>query len=446
MIPRNPFARAVRYRDGLPVLPGAFPLVGHILMLYRNAPAALRAGRAELGPLFWIAAGPGMWIISCTGREALDVFKSKSFTSTHLQKISPLVAGQSLLSQDGEVHRRMRSAMNAPFVPRGLSAGVVGPMMAGAIAARVAAWADAGRVKILPDTREVALEIIFRMIGILPSDLSSWRAQYRELVLANLGIPFMLPGFPAHRAARAQRWINARFLEIIAAERLRGDTSTVIGALVHAKDDEGRALSDAELTDNLRLLVLGGHETMAATMAWLVIMLAGKPDLWDVLCEEARGAPAVPSSPEAARALPFAEALFRETVRMYPAFGMISRMALERVELSGHEIRPGAMVAVDLWGISHDPTLFEAPDEFNPSRWLGRSGPPSQVEISQFGAGAHFCLGYHLAWLETIQLAVALAREVSGRGLRLRLRGGRIPDPIFLPIEHPPPDTVVEIA
>jgi cytochrome P450 len=445
VIPRNPFARAVRYRDGLPVLPGAFPLVGHLPAFYRDAPAVLRAAHAELGPLFWLAAGPE-WVVSYTGREALDVFKNKSFTSSHLQKLSPLVAGRSLLSQDGDAHRRMRAAMNAPFVPRGLSAGVVGPMTASAISARVAAWVNTGRVEILQETREVALEIIFRMIGIVPGDLPSWRAQYRELVLANLQIPVMLPGFPAYRAARAQRWINARFLEIIEAVRRSGDTGTVVGALVHAKDDEGRAMSDAELTDNLRLLVLGGHETMASTMAWLVITLAGEPRLWDALCEEARGAPAVPTSPEAARALLFAEALFRETVRMHPAFGVITRMAVERVELAGHAIRPGTRVGVDLWSLSHDPSLFDAPDEFRPSRWLGRSGPPTQLEISQFGAGPHFCLGYHLAWLETVQLAVALAHEASRRGRRPRLREGRIPKPIFLPLEHPPPGTVVEIA
>jgi cytochrome P450 family 117 subfamily A len=141
VIPRNPFARAVRYRDGLPVLPGAFPLVGHLPAFYRDAPAVLRAAHAELGPLFWLAAGPE-WVVSYTGREALDVFKNKSFTSSHLQKLSPLVAGRSLLSQDGDAHRRMRAAMNAPFVPRGLSAGVVGPMTASAISARVAAWVN----------------------------------------------------------------------------------------------------------------------------------------------------------------------------------------------------------------------------------------------------------------------------------------------------------------
>ena len=77
---------------------------------------------------------------------------------------------------------------------------------------------------------------------------------------------------------------------------------TLLHALMKATDDEGKPLTDAELVDNLRLLVLGGHETMSASIAWLVITLALRPDLWNELSEEAKGAKGAPRSPEEARA------------------------------------------------------------------------------------------------------------------------------------------------
>lgn len=445
MILLNPFARAVRYRDGLPVLPGAFPLLGHLPAVYKDAPALFRRARKELGPAFWVLAGPGMDLVSCAGTNAIDLFRNKAFTSEHLKELSPLVAAGTLLAQDGAAHRHMRAAMNGPFAPRALSAKAVGPMAASVIQERVARWVNEKRITILAETRELALEIIFRMIGVAPEDLAGWREHYGELLLANLGIPFMFPGSPAFRAARAKRWLDARFQAMIDAARAAPTSETLVHALTLAKDDEGKPLTDQELVDNLRLLVLGGHETMAATLAWMVIMLGLRTDLWDALSAEVNVA-SVPVSPQEARAFPFAEALFRETVRSYPPFGIITRKAVDDFELYGHRIRKGTLVGVDLWSISHDPELFDDPDTFLPSRWLGRSEPPSSREIVQFGAGPHFCLGYHLAWLESVQLAVALARELGQRGLRPRLHHDHAPAAIFLPVIHPAPKTKIEFV
>jgi cytochrome P450 monooxygenase len=439
----NPFNRSIRERAGLPVLPGAFPLVGHIPAFYRRLPETIGWALRELGPVFWITPGSGMWIVVCSGPEALEIFRSKAFDSSHLGAISPLVAGQSVLAQDGGAHRHLRSALTGPFLPRGLGAGAVGSMMARALADLAAGWVERGEARVLPEVQDATLAIIFRMIGVDPADLAAWRVQYRDLLLANYGSKLMFPGSPAWRAARAGRWIDARFQEIIAAARAEPDPATLLGVLVRAQDEDGQALTDAELLDNLRLLVLGGHETISSTLAWMAITLAGRPDLWDALAAEVGDDAEIPTTPQAARAFPFAEALFRETVRMYPPFGLITRKAVEPYTLHGRVIPAGTVVGVGLWGLAHDAAVFPDPDEYRPSRWLGRSGPPTSLEISQFGAGPHFCLGYHLAWLEAVEFAVALAREAKRRGRRPGLRGGRIPEPIYLPTERPPAKTVI---
>ena len=85
--------------------------------------------------------------------------------------------------------------------------------------------------------------------------------------------------------------------------------------------------------------------------------------------------------------------------------------------------------------------MFTSPDEFRPARWLER-GPPAQLEIVQFGMGPHFCIGYHLAWLEAVQFAVALVRTAERHKLRPRLLGPE-PKPVYLPTEHPPARTRV---
>ena len=299
-------------------------------------------------------------------------------------------------------------------------------------------------MRVLPEIQEAALEIILRAIGVDPASLPEWRSRYRALLLANLGNGPRFPGSPAWRAARARAWIDARLLENVARVRSAPDDG-LLSALVAGRDDEGRPLGDQALADNLRLLVLGGHETISSTMAWIVITLGCRPDLWSALRDEVGLAAEVPETPMAARAFPFAEALFRETVRMHPPFGLITRRCEEPFVLHGKTIPRGAVVGVDLWGASRDEAVFTDPEELRPSRWLGRTSPPTPLELCQFGAGAHFCLGYHLAWLEAVQLSVALARALGRAGKSPSLRGGHAPRPVFLPTERPPAGTVVRL-
>jgi cytochrome P450 len=170
--------------------------------------------------------------------------------------------------------------------------------------------------------------------------------------------------------------------------------------------------------------------------------LATRPDTWNALVAEARGAPDVPTTLDEARTLPFAEAVFRETVRLHPPFGVITRIAEEGAVVDGSTVAKDTIVASDLWSASRDPSVFTDPDAFRPERWLGRSASPGPLEIVQFGMGPHFCLGYHLAWLEGVQFAIALAKTADRSGVRPHLRGAE-PHPIYLPTEHPPSGTRV---
>ena len=72
--------------------------------------------------------------------------------------------------------------------------------------------------------------------------------------------------------------------------------------------------------------------------------------------------------------------------------------------------------------------------EIRPERWIGRAGGLTATEMVQFGGGPHFCLGYHLAWMEIVQFAVALGRHLPAHGPRLE---GAFPASRYLPLHHP---------
>jgi len=440
------FSRTHHVKDGLPVLPGRLPIVGHLLgfTLGRNPVDVMLEARERLGPLFWTDSGFGNWTLICTEPEVFEVLRNRVTTSAHFQDIVGVFVGKSLLGQDGPPHHHMRSALNSPFTPRGMTAARVGETTAEMIAAQLAGWSSDG-VAILEQTQKVTLDIIFRIMGIEADELDEWRKNYREFMLSGFAFPLDVPFSPRRRGLRARAWLDDKLRGIF---RGVGEDSapSFLKSIVQGRDDEGRGLTEQELLDNTRLLVLAGHETTASTMAWLAINVAQRPDLWDKLCEEARNGSDLPRTPQELKAYPFAEALFRETLRLYPPAPSTSRKTTDWITLCHHRIPPGTMVGVPVGVLGRHPALHEAPERFDPGRWLGRSGAPTPLELVPFGGGPHFCLGYNLAWMEVVQFAVAMARALDARGVRPRLANGPAPRQWYTPLGHPTATTRIEFA
>ena len=80
--------------------------------------------------------------------------------------------------------------------------------------------------------------------------------------------------------------------------------------------------------------------------------------------------------------------------------GAFLRMAAEDVEIGGVKIAKGDWLMINYVAANHDPAVFENPRKFDAARENNRH--------AAFGAGAHQCLGLHLARLEMRILFEAL--------------------------------------
>ncbi|MBL8685494.1 MAG: cytochrome P450 [Myxococcales bacterium] len=432
-------------RDGLPVAPGWLPGVGHVPALTYDMSWVCRAGDAR-GPLFWLQLGPGNWVIASIREEAFAVFRNRETSSGHLARDMSVLVGRSVLGVDGEAHRRMRGALNAPFTPRGLTAHKAGSLMAEVILPRVALWNGRPDIAICDETREFAVDVIFRMMGIEPHALATWRKAFETYSLALFPIPWDFPGSPYRRGSGAKRWIDGRLRAIADGERGQDPDRSLVSAMVNGRDEEGRGLDDEELIDNLRILVFAGHETTASTMAWAVLYLANDPARWKRLVDEALAADAPPTTPDALAKFPFAEGVFREALRLHPPVSFDSRLTVQPWSLFGREFPKGQVVGVALHELSRDAERYPNASQFVPERWLDRDKRPGPIETAQFGGGPHFCLGYHVAWLEAVLFLVAVAREFGARSMRPRIADGVFPKAVFMPLQRPPASARVQFV
>jgi cytochrome P450 len=457
----NPLSRSVERHLGFPVLPGRFPVLGHFPALTGALYELIREGERRLGPIFWIYITGDQMQLVCTTEEAFTIYRNKVTSSAMFDALSPQLVNGTLITLDGPPHQRLRSALNQPFTPRGLGAGGVGAVAAPHIEERVRAWARRGRIAALAETRELVLDIFFRIIGVEGADVPAWQRHYEELTLDLFPFRFNVPGSPIWRAARARAWLDPRLLELIEQARRDPEAGGLIAQLSRARSDAGEALSSAELVDNLRLLVFAGHETTASVMAWMLFVLAEQPEIFDRLREEACAGAGVPRSPEEMRRFPFAEGLFRETLRLYPPLCVDLRRVTGELTLEGQRIPEGVDITVCLGHLSRSPARYPDPDRLRPERWMDRKEPITPLETVQFGGGPHFCLGYHLAWMEVVQLGVALGRVLGEAGLRPRLAGGvgelvgmaglggraqRAPRGVTFPLLRPPRGARVSFA
>ncbi|MFE4832820.1 cytochrome P450 [Streptomyces sp. NPDC056672] len=158
------------------------------------------------------------------------------------------------------------------------------------------------------------------------------------------------------------------------------------------------------VVSTLHSVLMGGHGVPAAALTSVVWELARRPRLVDDLRDEADG--------PADGGTPLAEAVVRETLRLYPPAWLMTRTASTATTLGDWTLSPGDDVLLNPYLIHRDPRWWPRPDEFDPARWLdGRSAPgPAYLP---FGAGPRVCLGSALTMRQLTLTTSRLAHRFT---------------------------------
>ncbi|HMC53017.1 MAG TPA: cytochrome P450, partial [Acidimicrobiales bacterium] len=189
----------------------------------------------------------------------------------------------------------------------------------------------------------------------------------------------------------ASKAINEYFVRAIADHR-RQRGPGLLGQLVHANFD-GRSLTERELLGISELMLLGGLDTVTATLDCMVCYLARHPDRRRQLVE----------APEV---MPLA---VEELLRHQTPVTVVPRALLQDVTIGDVDLRAGERVTLVLGAANADEVEFGEPEEAvlarDPNRHLA------------FGGGHHLCLGAHLARLELTVALQELHRRIPDYGI-----------------------------
>ncbi len=340
---------------------------------------------------------------------------------TRFPYLGPLVGADSLLCLEGAPWQRHR-ALLAPPLHGKLVEGWRERIDAIA-AAEIDSW-PAGELPLRPRMQAVTLELIIELVfGI---EDGPRRDRFRELLPALLeavdspifGLPHfrralegrlgrLLPGNPVRRFIRIRERADAEIYAEI--ERRRASTTAgerrpdLLSMLLAARDEDGEALSDAELRDELVTMLTAGHETTATALAWTFERLVRHPAALDRLVAE------IDAGVETA----YLDAVIKESLRVRPVVFDTPRAVSERIELSDRVIPAGWWVAPIVPLVHGSSEIGADPQSFDPDRFLGPE-PPLRAWIP-FGGGKRRCIGSRLALLElrTVIPAVLRRRQLT---------------------------------
>jgi cytochrome P450 len=224
--------------------------------------------------------------------------------------------------------------------------------------------------------------------------------------------------FPTARnraAKRAERELNEVVMRIIRRGRAADDgAQDVLSRMMRAKDAEtGHQMSDQQLLDEIKSLVLAGHETTSLALSWGFALLARHPAAYARLAEEAQMVfgDRRPEAADLAR-LEYSRMVFLETLRLYPPVPAVTRNVLTATEIDGVRVEPGEMVGICPYVTHRHPEYWPEAERFDPERFssagLDRIEPYSYLP---FLLGRRACLGQHFAMLEGVLLLALIARR-----------------------------------
>jgi unspecific monooxygenase len=208
-----------------------------------------------------------------------------------------------------------------------------------------------------------------------------------------------------------------RIIAARAAADHPGEARDLFDLLREARDPEtGEGFSHAQLRDQVATMIVAGHETTAITLFWCLYLIANARDVQARIAAEVAGLDLGPEGAGAALGrLAYTRAVVSEALRLYPPAFTLVRRALAADRGGAVEIPAGAVVMISPWVLHRHRRLWDAPDAFDPGRFLPGAPTPPRFAYMPFGAGPRVCVGAQFALAEaTLVLAAMVQRFEVG--------------------------------
>ncbi|MCY0994376.1 cytochrome P450 [Nannocystis sp. ILAH1] len=387
---------------------------------------AMTRARDRYGDPFTLPLAHGKLVLTADPRLAREIFAIQDvelFDTFGTTTLVPLFGQHSLLLMAGEPHRRERKLLLPPFHGERMRA--FGDTMAEATRRSLAAIAPGQEFNALDLGLRISLEVIVRAVYGVEERALVERHTQAIVAMLDAALPIFMAAEAFQRAPLGLGpW--ARFLrrsddvDVLLYEQIDRvrphacERDDILSMMLSARYEDGSKMTDSDIRDELRTLLIAGHETTATTFAAALEELH-RPENAHVRARLQDELAAAPAAPEELAKLPFLGAVIDETLRLHPVVEMVLRRLRRPWRLGDYELPAGTSIGVALPLVHQRADLYPDPKRFDPQRMLVRK--PNASEFVPFGGGIRRCLG---AALSLYELRIALAVLLREATLALR--------------------------
>jgi cytochrome P450 len=451
--------------DAMPVAPAGEGLFGHNTAFRKDRMGTLRKIALSNEPMMRLRLPfPGIRAACANDPDIVQevlVENAKNFEKSDMLRFSLRnLAGEGLFTSNGELWKKQRKIMAPLFQPKALEA--YASDMVACAERTVAGWKDGEELELARETTRLTMGIAGKTL--FDADTFSEADEIGHALTIALawtgwvvGRPFAIGHVVTKRALEklAERTKGpARVALARGARRFQGPVALVgrrgrelaqaikfldehvqsmiderrtshglprqdlMSRLLAARDDEGRAMSDRQVRDEVLTLFVAGHETTATGLAWTLYEVCKNREIYAAMVREADAVGDAPTAADLPK-LDLCLRAFKEALRMYPPVYVFGRDSRHDVNIGGYDLPAPTNILTSPWVLHHSARLYPDPERFDPDRFLPvAEAARHRYAYLPFGAGPRICLGNHFAYLEAaLGLAVLLRRfefEVLG--------------------------------
>lgn len=344
--------------------------------------------------------------------------------SYHLRNIA-IIVGTGLFGSEGEHWQKNRRRVQPSFQPLAMKRFV--PMVVETLARLIVDEWDPATMVGTPflagrEMHRVTLAVMSRTLfsthlpvdvmdsfgQTLQASLQAMRNRNHALVQSPLWLPIAKNRELLACRDRVDTFVKAEVAKRLADER--PELQDILSDLVAVRDpDAGTGMSQAEIVDQAKSLLLAGYETTGVALSWALYLIAQHPEVASRLRDEVDATLAGRSPTwEDLPKLVYTGQVVQETLRLYPPVYSIVRQCNEDDEINGHKIRKGCLVIISIYGMHHSPAWGDDVHVFRPGRFSGTEWPKKY--FMPFSSGPHVCLGNNFTLLEMV-IAIAMIMQ-----------------------------------
>jgi cytochrome P450 len=334
--------------------------------------------------------------------------------------VRPVMGPSSVIVLTGPEHMRQRKLLLPPF--HGERMREYEETIVDATRKDMATWPLGAPMRLQERTRTITLEVILRAVfGVEAERMDALRSAIGGLLAPMSALRMVLfalrrPTFerPPGEIGRALARLDAVIYEELSRRRAQRDLAErtdILSLLMQARDEDGQAMTDGELRDELVTLLLAGHETTATSVAWAVERLVRHPDKLRRLVAEIDAQATDRRS--ASGGEEYMNAVVNETLRVRPVVPIVARLLQEELQVGDYALPRGTRVTPSIYLTNRNPRVYANPESFQPERFL-QDGPDTFAWIP-FGGGIRRCIGASFAQLEMKLMLRTMLADLAPR-------------------------------